>query len=104
MTSRAWVVLALLGGALPALAETGFEYRSVNVNAAILYDGPSPNANKIYVASRYYPVEVVVKLADWIKVRDPSGTLAWTPARNLGNKRMVIVTTPLADVRSSPAD
>src|SRR6266404_5188666 len=47
--------LLLCSGAAVAL-----EYRSV-AEAAILYDAPSAKAQKLFVLSRDYPVEVVVK-------------------------------------------
>ena len=64
--------LALLA-ALPAAAA---EFRSIGERAAILYDAPSLKADRIFVASRGHPFEVLVKLDQWTKVRDAGGERA----------------------------
>ena len=80
------------------------EFRSVAEDAAVLYDAPSLKAQKLYLLGRDYPLEVVVVLDDWIKVRDGSGELAWVEKKSLSNKRSVMVNVPLADVRQAPND
>ena len=80
------------------------EFRSVAEDAAVLYDAPSLKAQKLYLLGRDYPLEVVVVLEGWIKVRDASGELAWVENKSLSNKRNVMVNVPLADVRQAPND
>lgn len=80
------------------------EFRSVAEDAAVLYDAPSLKAQKLYVLGRDYPLEIVVVLEDWIKVRDASGELAWVEKKSLSNKRSVMVTVPLADIRQASSD
>lgn len=82
--------------ALPALA---IDYRSVDVPAAVLYDSPSQKGSKLYLLKQYTPLEIVVKLDGWTKVRDAEGTMAWVEAKSLSERRMVVVTAPRADVR-----
>lgn len=77
------------------------DYVSVGDNAAILYDAPSLKAKKIFVASRYLPLEQVVTLDSWVKVRDSSGRLAWIEKRALSSKRFVVVTVALAAIRQA---
>ena len=77
------------------------EFRAVADNAAVLYDAPSVKAKKLHILGRGYPVEVVVALEGWTKIRDASGELAWIEARNLGERRSVMVTATLADVRQA---
>ncbi len=77
------------------------EYMSV-ANPAIFYDAQSVKANKIFVASRLYPVEAMVKLSGWVKVRDYLGDLAWVEAKNLSDKRTVIVTAAQAEAYTAP--
>lgn len=76
------------------------EFRSVASDAAVLYDAPSVQAKKLFLLSRYYPVEIIVALDKWVKVRDASGGLAWMEASKLSNKRTVLVTAPQAEVHS----
>jgi SH3-like domain-containing protein len=91
------------GLALLALTAAGgaaaLDYRATVDAATILYDGPSLKAQKIFVVGRDYPFEVVVNLEGWVKVRDMAGTpLAWVEKKALGDKRIVVVRAPAADV------
>ncbi len=80
------------------------EFRSVAENAVVLYDAPSLKAQKLYLLERDYPLEIVVALENWIKVRDASGELAWVEKKSLSDKRNVMANVPLADVRQAPND
>ena len=90
----------LLGLALPAAAA---EYRSLGDRPAVLYDAPSGKADRLFVASRHYPFEILVKLDHWTKVRDANGEVAWVENKALGTQATVLVTVPLADVREGPS-
>ncbi len=92
--------------ALLTLAATGAraaEYRSIGDQPAILYDAPSGKADRLFVAARYYPFEILVKLDQWTKVRDANGEVAWVENAALGDRRTVVVTVPLADVHAAPS-
>jgi len=95
---RALVALSLLGAAGAALA---IDYRSVSVPAAILFDAPSLQAKKLYLIKAQTPVEVVVRLDGWFKVRDAEGTLAWLESRNVAEKRTLVVTAPKAEIHQA---
>ena len=92
--------------ALFALPAQALDYRSVSVPAAILYDAPSSMAKKLFVVGRGYPVEVVVSVDNWLKVRDSSGALAWIEAGQLAatNKHMLVVKAAQAEIRSAAQD
>jgi SH3-like domain-containing protein len=96
---RAAFALAIALAATPAAAA---EYRALGDKPAILYDAPSTRADRLFVASRYYPFEVLVKLDQWTKVRDFNGEVAWVENVALGARPTVLVTVPLADVRAAP--
>lgn len=66
------------------------EYVSV-AEPAILYDANSLKANKLFVATRYLPLEQIVVLDNWVKVRDSGGKIFWIEKRNLSSKRYVVV-------------
>lgn len=83
------IILFCLGFSLSAHAE----FRSVALPKAILYDAPSAEASKIFILNQDYPVEIIVNLGDWIKVRDQLGGLSWMESKSLTNKRIVLVTT-----------
>ena len=93
---------AALAIALAALPAAGAEYRALGDRPAILYDAPSTRADRLFVASRLYPFEVLVKLELWTKVRDANGEVAWVENGALGTRATVLVTVPLADVRAAP--
>ena len=67
------------------------EYRSVALGKAVLYDAPSKEASKLYILGSGYPVEIIVNLGDWLKVRDQLGSLSWIESKSLSTKRMVLV-------------
>jgi SH3-like domain-containing protein len=94
--------LAALAAALLAGPASAAEFRALGPQAAILYDAPSAKADRLFVASRYYPFEVLVKLDQWTKVRDVNGEVAWVENKALGDRQTVMVTVPLADVRAAP--
>jgi len=98
MWRRALVALSLISAAGAALA---IDYRSVNVPAAILYDAPSQQGKKLYLIKAQTPVEVVVRLEGWFKVRDAEGTLAWIESRNVIDRRTLVVTAAKAEIRQS---
>ncbi len=82
-----------------AIAE--IEYFSIAENATVMYDAPSLKADKLYVASLYLPVEVVVNVEGWAKIRDSSGSLAWVEKKVLSQQRYVVVIAPLVDIHKS---
>lgn len=95
MKRLAFLLLAA-GTALPVLA---VDYRTVE-EATVLYDSPSQRGDKLFVIKRGTPVEAVVGLEGWVKVRDAEGGgLAWIEKKYLSERRSVIVTANRADVR-----
>ena len=102
---RQWVCSAMMLAALTVSAPAGAaEFRSVADNAAVLYDAPSAKAEKRHVVGRGYPLEVIVVVEGWTKVRDASGELAWIESKVLSEHRTVIVKTRLADIRQAADD
>jgi SH3-like domain-containing protein len=98
MMLRLFLVLAALGFAPSVMA---VDYRSVDVGAAILYDAPSQKAKKLYLVKAQTPLEVVVRLEGWFKVRDAEGTLAWIEAAQLAEWRTLIVIAATAELRQA---
>jgi len=98
MWRRTLLALSLISAAGAALA---IDYRSVDVPAAILYDAPSQKGKKLYLIKAQTPVEVVVRLDGWFKVRDAEGTLAWIEASYLAERRTLIVTAAQGEIRQT---
>ncbi len=82
-----YAVLVLLM-ALPAQA---MEFRTIAANKSVVYDAPSIEAKKLYIFGSGYPVEVIVNLGEWIKVRDHFGSLSWIQSKQLSPKRSVLI-------------
>jgi SH3-like domain-containing protein len=98
---RALAVSILLALAGPAAAA---EFRSIAASGTLMYDAPSVRAKKLFVASRLYPVEIVINIDTWAKVRDHAGDLVWVEKKALSDKRTVIVTAAVAEARQSASD
>jgi len=68
----------------------------------VLYDAPSAQSKKLFIVSQGYPLEVVVVVQGWVKVRDAGGALSWVEAANVSAKqRTVMVKVPVAQVRQT---
>ncbi len=103
MSMRRLTAAALFG--LPfACAAAGLgtsDFRSL-AEPAILYDAPSKQGKPLFVIQRHTPVEVVVNIDRWTKVREPAGSLLWLERRVLSEKRTAIITAARADIRQRP--
>ncbi|SFU80296.1 SH3-like domain-containing protein [Nitrosomonas eutropha] len=103
-TSLLFPLLILLFFSCKAVAQerSKNEFLSIATSAVTLYDAPSLNAGKLYVAGVNLPLEVVVKVVGWVKIRDYHGYLAWVEDKNLSPKRFVIVNASIGSVYQSP--
>ena len=99
-----FLLRGLLGAAL-ALGSSalGAEFHATS-EVAVLYDAPSARARPLFVLGRDVPLETIVNVEGWVKVRDAGGTVAWVERKALGDKRMLVVRVPAADVLASPSE
>lgn len=98
---RRRLIIAILAGLFPAAAAAA-DFRSAAEAAVVLYDAPSNKATRLFIVNRGYPLEVVVQVEGWVKVRDASGALSWVESKSLDNARNVLLKVPAA-VRQKPA-
>jgi SH3-like domain-containing protein len=94
---RAAATLLMLGANLAAAAE----FRSTS-DVAVLYDAPSLKSKALFALGRDYPLEVIVNVEGWLKVRDAGGTVAWIEKKSIGDKRTLTVRSPTAEVYAQP--
>lgn len=80
---------------------SALDFRSISVPKAVLFDAPSAQAKKLFVIWQGYPVEIIVNLGDWVKVRDNQGGLTWVESKNLSPKRTVIVVQGPVEMRQA---
>ena len=92
--------LAAFASLVFSISAYALEFRSVTPAKAVLYDAPSLEATKLYILNAGYPVEIIVDLGDWLKVRDQQGGLSWIQNKHLTTKRTV-VTIEKADIKSA---
>jgi SH3-like domain-containing protein len=95
-------VAALTLGLAVALAAA--EFRSTVAPATVLYDAPSAKSRALFVLGRDTPLEIIVALEGWIKVRDVGGSIGWVEKAGLADKRSLVVRVPLAEIRTNPDD
>jgi len=78
------------------------DFRQTSDVATVAFEGPSARATKQFIYSRGTPVEVVVQIEGWVKVRDAQGTLAWLEKKALTERTNVQVKAPTAEAYASP--
>lgn len=101
---RLLLIAVVLASALGAGVASAAEFRSAADPAVILYDAPSVKARKLYIVNQGYPLEVMVQVEGWLKVRDATGTLAWAESKSLNAARTVLVRAASAAIRQKPAE
>ena len=80
------------------------EYKTTAEAPTVLYDAPSTQARPLFVYGRDVPVEVLVVVEGWTKIRDAGGAFGWIPNKGLADKRVLLVRTPVAEIRANPDD
>lgn len=72
--------------------------------AAILYDSPSLQGQRMFILRPGTPVEIIVSDPNWVKVREPGGSLNWVERRTLSATRTLLISVPRASIRQAPRD
>ncbi|XLM21517.1 SH3 domain-containing protein [Chromobacterium piscinae] len=98
------VLPLLLASALAASSAQALEFRSVKETGVALYEAPTLTAKKLFVVSRYYPVEVLQSQKEWARVRDATGGIAWIPSAALSKQRWLLVVSAQAGVRDKAGE
>ena len=96
------IALAALAGTPAALLAADF--RATAEAPTVLYDAPSARAQPQFVFGRDVPLEVLVSVEGWTKVRDSGGTIGWIANKSLADRRMLQVRGGTADVRAAPEE
>jgi SH3-like domain-containing protein len=101
MIRRACSALLVFSGLALTCGAAAIEYRSIATPASAFYDAPSLQGKKLFLVREGMPLEVLVKVEGWTKVRDAEGAIAWIENKALGAHRTVVVTVDLADIRQN---
>lgn len=94
--------VVLAAAALAATAAGAADFRSTADAPTVLYDAPSVKARPLFVYGRDVPMEVLVSVEGWTKVRDAGGSIGWVAGKGLTDKRALMVRVPVVDVRGNP--
>jgi SH3-like domain-containing protein len=92
----------LIASALAMTAAQALDYRSLSDNTPV-YDSGSRQANPLFILLKGTPVELIVTLDRWAKVRESGGGIGWVDRSLVSERRQVIVTAATADIRQSPS-
>ena len=93
--------LALAASLFFAIGAGGAEIHSTS-EAVVLYDAPSIKAKPLFVLGREVPVEVIVSVEGWYKIRDSTGSVAWMEKKAVADRRTIVVRASSADIVASP--
>lgn len=97
--ARALALLALAASALGAQAQELVSVRSPVVN---LRAAPGTGGEVLWQVTRGYPLQVLERQGDWIRVRDFEGDEGWVAARVTGGERYHVVRARTLNLRSGP--
>jgi SH3-like domain-containing protein len=78
------------------------EFKNIGAAPVIMYDAPSTRGQRLFVAPRGMPVEVVINYGTWSKVRDFAGDLSWVETRELAERKNVLIRTSNTKIRIAP--
>ena len=100
MTEGVTVQVAASAGAVSAA-----EFRATAEAPTILYDGPSAKSKPQFLYGRDVPVEIIVIVEGWAKVRDAGGTIGvpgrviiFTTDRDIGTANPDLSPSEAADI------
>ena len=77
-----------IGVSLTANAE---DFKQTTEAVTVAYEGPSVRSTKLFLYSRGTPLELLVTIEGWYKVRDAQDALVWVEKRALSDRSNVVV-------------
>jgi len=101
LTRFAFLLLIAPAWANSALA---VEYKNIGASPVIMYDAPSTRGQKLFIAPRGMPVEVVINYGAWSKVRDFAGDLSWIESKQLTDRKNIVIRNINAKIRQNADD
>ena len=67
------------------------DFISVKAKQAVLFEGPSNTTEKMFIVTEGYPLEVLVSLKDWKKVKDHNSKISWIESKHTHIERTVLI-------------
>jgi SH3-like domain-containing protein len=101
---RRWARVVAMTLAAAAGFSGASDFRSTVEPATVLYDAPSVKSKPLFVLGRDTPLEVIVPVEGWTKVRDVGGTIGWVEKKAVTDRRSLVVRVPVAEIKANPDD
>ncbi len=99
-----FVSLAVLLSCVCANGVMAAEFKNIGATPAIMLDAPSTRGQKLFIAPRGMPVEIIINYGAWTKVRDFSGDLSWVETKQMTDRKNILVRALNAKIRSGADD
>jgi SH3-like domain-containing protein len=100
--ATAWLLATVALGLACVSAAENVEFVRVTAEAANVRKLPTRSAQALGQAYEDDPLRVIATRGAWLKVRDFEGREGWIHSRLTDGRSTVIVTAPVANVRSGP--
>ena len=101
---KLWVSLAVLAASslLTMTAGLAAEYVSISKDGINLRSGPDTKFASLYELPAGYPLQVMEKKGEWLKVKDYENDQGWVFAQMVSKDQYVIVVVNEGNARSGP--
>ncbi|MHB1348640.1 MAG: SH3 domain-containing protein [Desulfobulbaceae bacterium] len=101
---KLWASLAVLAASsmLTGVAALAAEYVSISKDGINLRSGPDTKYAVLYELPAGYPVQIIEKKGEWIKVKDFENDQGWVFSSLVSREPYVIVTVNEGNARSGP--
>lgn len=101
---KLWVSLAVLAASslMTMTAGLAAEYVSISKDGINLRSGPDTKFASLYELPAGYPLQVMEKKGEWLKVKDYENDQGWVFAQMVSKDQYVIVVVNEGNARSGP--
>ena len=96
--SAAAVALTVITSSLLPVAAQAQEYVSIKGNSVNVREKPTTRSSTLWELSKGYPLQIVKRQGQWLRVKDYEATLGWVHAPLTAK----VVTAHTANLRSGP--
>lgn len=100
--AAAATALALVSTALAPVAAQAREFVSVKGHSLNVRAQPTARSATLWELGKGYPLQVVQRKGQWLRVRDNESTLGWVHAPLTGKTPHMVVTARTANLRAGP--
>ena len=96
------IALTVLSATLLPAAAHAQEYVSIKGNSVNVREKPTTRSSTLWELSKGYPLQIVKRQGQWLRVKDYEATLGWVHAPLTAKSPHMVVTARTANLRSGP--